>query len=66
MKEHCRPGKGRTHNLLITSQMRIQLSHRGRYISGKFVTEDHILIAQDAEMLHETFDQNWTSVQIST
>ena len=33
MKECCRPGRGRTHNLLITSRMCIQLSHRGRLLS---------------------------------
>ena len=29
-KECCRPGEGRTRNLLITCRTRIQLSHRGR------------------------------------
>ena len=28
-KNSCRPGEGRTHNLLIASRTRIQLSHRG-------------------------------------
>ena len=28
----CRPGRGWTHSLLIFSQMRIQLSHRGRLL----------------------------------
>ena len=31
-KEFSRPGGGRTRNLLITSRMRIQLSHRGRFM----------------------------------
>ena len=39
MKDCCQPGEGRTRNLLITSQARIQMSHRGRqwneYVSKK-------------------------------
>ena len=31
-KECCRPGGGRTRNLLPTSRMRIQLSHRGQLL----------------------------------
>ena len=30
-KERCRPSRGQTRILLITSQTRIQLSHRGRH-----------------------------------
>ena len=30
MKEYCQPSRGRTSSLLITSHMRIQLSHQGQ------------------------------------
>ena len=33
MKECCQPGRGWTRTLLITSQVRIQLSHRGQPLS---------------------------------